>query len=302
MSQSPRVRVGLRVLLFSSLSLAACIDVDGLQFGGSGTGGGNPSGPSSTSGTASGGGAGQGGAGTGGSAAPSYAEVVLSDQPLAYYRFEEQPGTAIAADSSPSDFEAIVLESGGGYVRGVPGAIAGEASLATRLEGGAYVLLSPNNLDLGTHTSYSLEAWIHAEGTPFEGSLFRWREDGTPQSGFQTYLGLDVVQHKRYDTGGSYEDLYLSPTYLGGGFHHLVVTVSPPNARIYVDGVLATNPGFDGFALELPTHSAPLSLADTGSSTTLVVDEIAYYPHALSQARVEAHYRCGTGSACELAP
>ena len=83
----------------------------------------------------------------------SYAQRVLGDSPVSYWRLDESSGTT-AADQlglNPGTYS-------GGYTLGVPGAIAGDSAVA--FNGSTGTVTVPNSSSLQTGDVFSLEAWI----------------------------------------------------------------------------------------------------------------------------------------------
>jgi hypothetical protein len=80
---------------------------------------------------------------------------------------------------------------------------------------------------------------------------------------------------------------------------HVVVTWDGTAARLYVNGA-DTNATNLGNGVYNPSTTAAFSigaLADGNSPMTGSVDEVAFYPTALSAARILEHYQTGTGGA-----
>jgi hypothetical protein len=282
--------------------MVGCIDVDSLVFertesGAGGSGGEVETGSSVGTGGGSGGLGGAGGGG--GSVDPtSYAELVLSDGPLVYYRFEESASATTVPDASGAGFDAVLFANGGTAERGVSGALSPEPGNALRIGGGAQVVLSPNQLGLGNLSAYTVEAWIRVDGGEGASAVMRWRDATDQQAGFHTFFWTGSVHHKRYDAFGAFEEISYAPAVMTGGFHHLVVAVDVPSAAIYLDGALLTNPSFQDFSLDLPDHASPVLVADTPFDAQMTLDELALYPFAFEPQDVDRHHRCGTQGLC----
>ncbi|HEU4536996.1 MAG TPA: hypothetical protein VFS00_22900, partial [Polyangiaceae bacterium] len=99
--------------------------VGGAGAGGAGTGG-------------VGGGAGQSGAaGTAGAAPRTYAELVLAEEPVAYYRFDDDPQAGKAVSTVAGGPEGVVQ---GDRLERVAGALVGDASAAARFVNSSVLL------------------------------------------------------------------------------------------------------------------------------------------------------------------
>ncbi|MBK6515222.1 MAG: LamG domain-containing protein [Polyangiaceae bacterium] len=270
------------------MALGGCIDVDGIVYdlgeGGAGLGG-----------WGVGGAIPEGGGGSG----RSYFDVVMDDAPAGFWRFNEA-SSAEVLDSSGNDHHALSVLGDGTIERDVVGALfSNDPDAAIALSGGAYVILSPNPFDLSGLAPYTFEAWVDVAEATNPPHLFLWIEETPPDnSGMQTFLWADSAYHKRYDGAGGFEEISESPTVLSDGYHHLVITFDGANARIYIDGALVTDPDPPDFVLPIPSIGSAMILADTQTGTTLYLDELALYDHALDLTRVEAHYQCGANADC----
>ncbi len=265
-----------------SPTLVGCLDLDGLNFGsGSGTSGGSSStGPSGGSG------------GTGGSQPYTYFDVVMDDRPTAYYRLDEPSGTADVFDSSGLDNHAIVGTEGGTTERDQAGII--EGNTATTLSNGAYILLSPNTLDVAVDQPYTAEAWVFVHYVDGPSAFLTL---STNTADFNTFFWDTSVFHKRHDNLGGYEEIQQEPTYLRDSLHHIVVTFDGEAGQLYID----RNRAYDvpePLTLNLPDLVDPVRIASVCPLCSVTYDEIAYYPAALSRQRVEAHYDCATEGIC----
>ncbi|HVM17490.1 MAG TPA: LamG-like jellyroll fold domain-containing protein, partial [Gaiellaceae bacterium] len=77
---------------------------------------------------------------------------------------------------------------------------------------------------------------------------------------------------------------------VAGRYYHVVCTYDGTHIRLFVDGVPLGGAVLDDRSL--PATSNP---AQIGPNAISDIDEVAFYPAALSAARVVAHYRAGIG-------
>lgn len=225
-----------------------------------------------------------------------YADVVMADDPVAYFRFNDvgpdafdevsqsMRGTTVGAVG----FEfagAFEPESGKGIVMYVPGAI--EIADVTGLEWS------------GTQ-AFTVEAWINiAEEDQVPGTvgrIFTREIDGVPPpSGW--FLGIsiptvnadfaEVIWERRPDLlpGAT----ITAPNVATEGFRHLVGRYVDGRLALYLDGVQVMDVPADGPL----AASGPIRI---GAGPELVapyagqVDEVAFYDHALTELQIQHHF------------
>jgi len=231
-----------------------------------------------------------------GTSPAAYAEVVLADRPLAYYRFGE-PGGATAFDSSGHGHDAEYrAPRGGTIVWGRPGAVIGDTDTAVEFYGegnagntsGACAFFP---IDVNPWAGdFSVEAWLQPSGTSLAGwshALFLWEDYLV--SGFR--LGWDPALTLRFwtDEGGGSTDVHTVASIRVNAFNHVVLVRTGSEARLYLDGVEQLVTPID--------YVAPVGDPDRGAGSLHgmpsdgIFDELAIYAEALSPARIAAHYQ-----------
>lgn len=217
----------------------------------------------------------------------SYADVVLADNPVAYYRFEETAGT-VAADSSGNGNAGEYLNAPMLGQTGAP-----RLGRAVRFDGiNDYV-----NTARTVAGNFSLELWVNTTaeslgGFPaYEGNGLIWSDVAGGANDFT----VGVVNNRlAFFTGDNESNISSSSTLNNGEWQHLVVTRSlGEQIRIYVNGQ------------EQASGPAGSALLDANSIMAIggnvldnryfdgLIDEVAYYSTVLSAARVQAHYQAG---------
>jgi hypothetical protein len=212
-----------------------------------------------------------------------YADVVLADAPIAFWRFEETSG-ATAQDASGAGRHAafVVVPQLGREV-------------APRL--GAAIHLTSSNSGDGVRLEHA--PWMNLAGGTFE--LWARPDRITyPEAILLLDKGnawqLNISANGRpafaFPGGGGAQ----SPTILAvGSVYHLVGTYDAQSMRLYLNGELAA---------QIPTAGAPFRASSdalhVGRGLTAgrfdfegAVDEVAIYDRALSGERIRAHYRAG---------
>lgn len=219
----------------------------------------------------------------------TYAEVVLSDNPVAYYRFEETSGT-VAADSSGNG-------NAGEYRNGPTLAQPGAERLgrALRLDGVDDFVNTPRTVS----GSFTLELWINTTadslggGQAFEGNGLIWSDVAGGANDF-TLAALN--NRMAFFTGNPEITISSSTPINDGQWRHLVATRSlGGQIRIYVDGEeQASAPASAALLDANPIMAIGGNVLDDRYFNGLI-DEVAYYTTALSPERIRAHYLAATG-------
>jgi hypothetical protein len=287
------------------LTLVSCSQIAGLEDGelagsggASGNGGsvstGGAAGSGGTGGSAgtTGGAAGGGGTSTGGAAGgggtagskPSYAEVVLSDGPSAYWRLGE--------GVTPTAFDATGNGHDGTYkdvVLSEPGAIAGDSDTAVRIKG-TYT----GGIDIGDvfgfegHAPFTVELWVKPEDVDgcFVGKGEK-PEGGAYAGWFMYYSAVNTTLRR---SGLNME----APPIEQGKWSHVVATHDGVNSAVYINGELGSQKTDSG---TLPKLGALMRVGrmDDWKPFVGVLDEVAIYEKNLAPARIKAHYLAGIG-------
>jgi glucose/arabinose dehydrogenase/PKD repeat protein len=224
----------------------------------------------------------------------SYSDVVLADNPIAYWRLGEASGT-VADD--------LVGSQNGTYVNtptlGVPG-VTGDGNSAIRLATPDDEYVNVSSLKTAP-ANLSIELWVNSNGNANSGvGLAGWwdADDDRAQIYWPTTTELRIgIQNG----AGTTAPLVVSglTALADSNWHHIVATQDGTSTRLYLDGALVGGPlartwtgsTFAG-NFEVGQYAGT-----SGSPANASVDEVAVYSHALSGAEVAEHYaaRNGTG-------
>lgn len=227
----------------------------------------------------------------------AYADEVLADAPLAYYRLGEASGTTLV-DSSGNARNGTY---GGTPGFGATGLLTGDADTAVDFDGTADYATVPYAAWQAPST-FTIEAWFKFDGsTRVMVARRSGASSGTSDKSWTLFvgsgnIGIEVIS----PVGGVvYYNANSSPT--AGTRYHYVVVYDGSSFKSYLNGALVRT---DSYAAGIQSTTAPLSIGGwvtIGPSPTDlfdgVIDEVAYYGAALSAARIEAHYNTGTGAA-----
>ena len=213
----------------------------------------------------------------------SYSSEVLADSPAAYYRMNEASG--LIQDSSGNGNHATASFGTPTYAQ--TGAIEADASDDAILFDGSterFEIDDDATLDLGD--VFTLECWINRSRTGVD----EW----VIGKGTGAYA-MRIIPTNELELTASFVAGIVDSTVtvLDDGWHHLVITKSGATSKLYIDAVDVTGTVSDATCVNT---GIVLSIANNGpdggndSPTGAVLDEVAVYPTALSQARVLAHF------------
>jgi hypothetical protein len=214
--------------------------------------------------------------------AADYRTLVMSDAPRAYWRLGETSGL-VAADQTSNGIS-------GSYLNGValarPGAIAGDANTAVGLDGVNDTVRVTNAAPLNASAAMSIEAWVRPAALPTASATIARKE-------LQYLLrlsGTGAVTFRLWKGGAIAEATTPSGAVGTGGWAHVVATWDGATMRVHVNGTVRASRALVGPA---DVNAQDLYLGSSYNSYDYyagMIDEVAVYAGALSEARVDAHY------------
>jgi hypothetical protein len=224
-----------------------------------------------------------------------YAQAVLADDPVAYWRLDEASGE-VARDFSGHGNDATYI---GGVHAGTAGAIAGDPDTAATFDGATGYLDAGDRFAFAGSQPFSVEAWVRPASMQGYGGIFS-REDtagGPPSEGYLGFVspGDGVYGFQRLD-GNSLTSVNSMSVANGAHYDHVVATYDGNVMTLYVNGV-AEAMETASFPIAGATHDFVVG-AEVGGAEDFfegALDEVAVYEHVLSANRVSAHYLVGTG-------
>jgi hypothetical protein len=227
----------------------------------------------------------------------TYAQTVLADSPLAYWRLDEPAGATTALDSSGHGVNGTYK---GTVSHAVAGAIVNDPDTATFFDGNTgYVDVGAVFAFAGA-AAFSLEAWAQPVlDANYHGLLSRCDNSSGPQDGYLMFIepqSRPYYDYERILTPGTQNISESNFTATSGAWAHVVATFDGSTIVLYVNGkVENTTAG----TVSLPTATSDFVLAAESGGTDSpwwgALDEVAVYDHALSGARVAEHYKVGMG-------
>lgn len=214
----------------------------------------------------------------------SYLSEVLSDSPVAYYRMNESSGqpqdssgngnhTTASFGTTPTYSVDSLLTSGG--------------VTAIAFNNSAY-FTAPDHATLDIGDVFTLECWIQRTVTNVNESIL---DKGT--NSFKWYITSTGVV--TLEKSGVLDAIRSTITMANTSINHLVVTKNGSTRFVYKNGadVTSSSPPTNQ---TIENNTLELLLGAQGAGTVLsrsTLDEIAIYPTALTQARIQAHYDTG---------
>jgi hypothetical protein len=226
----------------------------------------------------------------------TYAQEVLLDQPLAFWRFDETSGTT-AVDSSGHGNDGTYA---GGVTLGVTGAIANDGGTAAAFDGMTGFMTAGDVFEFTGPTPCSFEAWVNPIlDADFHDILSRSDGQGGTTTGYLMYVEpqpTPMMDFALYSAGSG--DIAESDgvNIDGGAYTQVVGVYDGTNVIIYANGApLMTNTA----SFTIPATTSPFVVAaQSGGATSWFhgdIDDVSVYGQALSAARILVHYRVGIG-------
>lgn len=237
-----------------------------------------------------------------------YQSEILSEDPLVYYRFSDSV-TTVDPPPSPAINSGGLAAAGNGtyqltFNRGVPGAVAGNTAVAfvnnatpTVVDHTGSITI-PNNAALNpSHTAtnpFTVECWVlPSRNTSTLLSPVNSMSFTTGRAGFLIYQNSATWEIRMGNKAGTPNvTAATGGTVTPGQWQHLAMTYSGGTngtMTLYVNGVQAISvPVTNGYEAN---DNAPFVIGATaapGRTFDGAVDEVAFFPSALSQSRVQA--------------
>jgi trimeric autotransporter adhesin len=236
---------------------------------------------------------------------PSYRDVVLADAPSSYWRLGESLADWALDETDAHD--ARYQYFGGSAPVGLlgrPGALADDPDTSIDMlgfqdpygTGRQHLTASGSEFRFSGRTAFTLEAWVNprnlnshtrrvfsGESVPFGGT--------SADAGYLVGIRSDGLVFSRFREG---QWSTLKTPLSAGRWAHVVATYDGQTMRLFVDGALRSS---RASSVEIPDREVWFTMGSKQGYWKFYaggLDEAAVYPHALSPARVAAHYSSGT--------
>jgi hypothetical protein len=213
-----------------------------------------------------------------------YVTAVMADAPLAYYRMDDA-GTALV-DYTGHGHNATGYV-GTGLTRARPSLLPTDPNTATQItDAWSYFVVPSSSVFTNLTTAMSVEFWTGYNGSGTTDPVYYGATGGTynPRWSVRVAAGNASLQ---VDGALAASGLF---GFAPGNKVHVVMTYDGAHVVFYKNGTAVSSTAYTGS----PTLAGPYELR-IGSDGAGVgdLDEVAIYDHALSAARVAAHYAAG---------
>lgn len=235
----------------------------------------------------------------------SYEADILSDKPIAYYRFEEPSGTSVATNLGSTGgngayYTGNEASPGAG---GTPSSASGDpgprpplfagfdASNHAATFNGASRWVDTKNQFLQNLAAFTLEYWV----APTNRSSFPGRVGIVGQNDAVEYGFIDPNTIQIWTpAGGSLNTAY---SFADGQWHHIATIADGTSLKTYYDGALVGTSGnttTDYGASAYNVHIGGGGVFDPADNWFLgKIDEVAIFDRAIPAVRVAQHYLAG---------
>jgi RHS repeat-associated protein len=238
------------------------------------------------------------------SATSGYRSEVLADSPASYWRLGEASGTAMVDDRS---------QNPGTYLNGVtlqsPGALASDANTAASFDVVDDHASVSNAAGLNPSSQITLEAWIKPRSGSFGKQkpvlLKSFTSHNLPFYQYGLFLNNAAASPKliRFSLALNGQHTNLDVPNSGwqfGVWQHLAATYDGQTMRVYLNGTAVGSRSATGAISAYATPLLVSAYQNLAKSSSYLfageLDELAVYPAALSQARIQAHYTAATST------
>ena len=237
-----------------------------------------------------------------------YSDIILFDQPVAYYRFEETSGS-VAKNLGPKGGDATysVGDEASPGAGGSPGAAAPmpgprPPSFLGFDAGNNAATFDGSSTWVDTHTqflqdlpSFSLEYWVAPGNRVADPTTFGTRIGIVGQNDAIEYGFIDQNNIQIWTpNGGSLNTAYSFPD---KEWHHVATIASGTDIKTYYDGVLQSTTSASTTDYGTSTYNVHIGgggvFDATGNWFTGGIDEVAIFDRAIPAERIAQHYQAG---------
>lgn len=220
-----------------------------------------------------------------------YTNVVMGDNPVAYWRLGEASGPT-AYDKTANANNGTYKVNGGTLTFGITGVVTNDPNTAINVSAGSY-MAAPHSASLNLTTGMTLEAWtaLTTNDGYYQGLMMKCGNSGWGDGyGLYTYGGNLTAFINTYNPLSGNAASWAFGT--GPAYHHLVSTFDGTYLKLYVDGQLKAST--DTAATNITTNTGELALGIGAYYSPAQwegkIDEVAIYNYALTGQQVVDHY------------
>ncbi len=223
-----------------------------------------------------------------------YRSVVISDNPVSYWRLGEASGTAAADEKGANP---------GAYANaptlGAASLIASDTTnKAVGFDGVNDQVKVASSASLNLSTSFTLEAWIKPTSLPVAGSFASVM---TKAESYALQFNGPRLEFTIMQSGARKRLQAPAGAIVAGQTYHVVATFDGTTQRLYLNGTQVASTALTGGA---SSSSSPVYLGSWDGSKEFfqgTIDEAAIYSNVLSASQVLANYGAGVSTAGPVA-
>ncbi|MBL9167790.1 MAG: hypothetical protein JNN07_08615 [Verrucomicrobiales bacterium] len=237
------------------------------------------------------------------SAAVTYSDAVLADQPVAYWRFND--GLTVPVPDLAANLGSLGAAATGSYNGAnhpAPGALGKGTDTAASVSGGTHVGI-PFQESLNPNGPFTAEGWFKPGTVITDPAVLTCAMSSgdflAPRAGWLIYQGSGGFNFRLYNQNG----LNTSASVTGGGplslntWYHVVAVYDGAEAILYVNGEEVGRQAVSGYVAGLAGSFVVGMRADNGFGWNGTADEVAFYGAALTPEQISNHYANGLSDA-----
>jgi hypothetical protein len=225
----------------------------------------------------------------------AYASAVTGAAPRSYWRFGESSGSVLVDQRGVANGTYL-----GAPQLGLAGLLISDPDTAVSFNGTSQYADVPAAA-AWTPSSFSIEIVVRPSELPVnktiwatQGNFTGWWLNTGPTGIVRIFVG-DGFAWRLENTG---------PVLEAGGNYHLVATYDGSNARLYVNGALASTGPTATMASNAGANVMRFGAYSTGPGQYWpgTLDDASFYPTVLTPTQIQAHYTATTGSTATSTP
>jgi len=222
----------------------------------------------------------------------SYSSEILADSPAGYWNLDDLTGSSVLADSSGNALDASLV---GTYTLQSPTLLDKDSLYGVDFTNARGTTASSALLKASGANEATWEAWVKTTSTGIRAII---GSDNATTRFFQFRLNSGKVEIVLFN-GASATTKTTTATVNDGNRHHIAVVCDGTQVQFYIDGQPSGSSQAFTWTANTSNHAFALAnqlIGVTASPFVGTLDEIAFYPSALSASRILAHYNAGAAA------
>lgn len=221
---------------------------------------------------------------------PTYAQLILADRPLAYWKMEETSGTLVDSSTNGHNgtIQGTITSDTSNTLNSVTSTAADFDGTTNYVTFGNYAPLKIANFPI------TVEAWVYLQTTGTYQNIIS--HSPNISSGYMLYVtATGAIDARIGDGAGSASTNYLSyittSTIATGAWHHVAAVYKKQNdVKIFVDGVQqSTTTSGTGASMAYDAGTVNLGYSQSAIYKG-IIDEVAVYDYNLTATQIKNHY------------